>query len=61
LYPDSATAKAYAKVAVELEAQGHSIPENDTWIAAVALECDMPLAARDAHFNRVPGLIVIQW
>jgi tRNA(fMet)-specific endonuclease VapC len=37
------------------------IPENDIWIAAVALECDMPLATLDAHFRRVEGLTVIQW
>jgi tRNA(fMet)-specific endonuclease VapC len=46
---------------VALEAKGQIIPENDIWIAAVALECDMPLATRDAHFQRVEGLTVIQW
>ena len=61
LYPDSATAESYAKTAVALEARGQIIPENDIWIAAVALECDMPLATRDAHFQRVEGLTVIQW
>ena len=61
LYPDSATAESYAKTAVALEAKGQIIPENDIWIAAVALECDMPLATRDAHFQRVEGLTVIQW
>ena len=61
LYPDSATAESYAKVAVALEAKGEIIPENDLWITAVALECDMPLATRDAHFQRVDGLTVIQW
>jgi len=61
LYPDSATAECYAKAAVALEAKGQVIPENDLWIAAVALECDMPLATRDAHFQRVDGLTVIPW
>jgi len=61
LYPDSGTAEVYAKVAVALEAEGKVIPENDLWIAAVALECDMPLATRDAHFQRVDGLTVIAW
>ena len=61
LYPDSATAENYARAAVALEAKGQTIPENDLWIAAVALECDMPLAARDAHFQRVDGLTVIAW
>jgi len=61
LYPDNATAEIYAKAAVELEAKGRVVPENDIWIAAVALECDMPLATRDAHFQHVDGLTVIQW
>jgi tRNA(fMet)-specific endonuclease VapC len=61
LYPDSATAKRYAKTAVALETKGKRIPENDIWIASVALECDMPLATRDSHFQRVEGLTLIQW
>jgi tRNA(fMet)-specific endonuclease VapC len=61
LYPDTATAESYARTAVALEAKGQAIPENDLWIAAVALECDMPLAARDAHFDRVEGLSVLHW
>ncbi len=61
LYPDTATAESYAKAAVALEARGQVIPENDLWIAAVALECDLPLATRDAHFDRVDGLNVIRW
>ena len=61
LHPDSATATVYAKVAVELERKGQPIPENVIWIAAAAIECDMPLATRDAHFQRVPGLAVLSW
>jgi len=61
LYPDTATAESYAKAAAVLEAQGQAIPENDLWIAAVALECDMPLVTRDAHFDRVDGLVVLHW
>ena len=61
LFPDTATAESYARAAVALEAKGEVIPENDLWIAAVALECDMPLATRDAHFDRVDGLTVLRW
>lgn len=61
LNPDTATAESYARAAVALEAKGQVIPENDLWIAAVALECDMPLATRDAHFDRVDGLTVLHW
>lgn len=61
LYPDSATAEAYAQIAVQLKGKGRPIPENDIWIAAVALECDMPLAARDGHFAEVDGLDLLRW
>ena len=61
LHPDSATADAYAQVAVKLKRKGRPIPENDIWIAAVALECDMPLATRDDHFGEVDGLDLIRW
>jgi len=61
LNPDSSTAEQYARASVALEAKGQPIPENDLWIAAVALELDMPLATRDAHFDRIDGLAVIRW
>ena len=61
LNPDPATALKYAEVAAALERVGALIPENDMWIAAVALECDMPLATLDAHFQRVPGLTILDW
>ncbi len=58
---DTATAWRYAAVAAELERHGLLIPEGDLWIAAVALEYDLPLATRDGHFARVPGLTVLDW
>ena len=61
LHPDTATAVHYAQISADLEKKGTSIPENDVWIAAVALECAMPLAARDAHFNHVTGLQLLRW
>ena len=48
-----------AEESAELQAKGERIPENDTCIAAVAIECDMTLATvDDAHFLRVSGLKV---
>lgn len=61
LNPDSATADHYARASVALEAKGQPIPENDLWIAAVALELDMPLATTDSHFERIEGLSVLKW
>lgn len=61
LHPDSSTAEAYSQIAVQLKRKGRPIPENDIWIAAVALECDMPLATRDDHFGEVEGIELIRW
>jgi len=58
---DAETAWQYAEMANALERQGMLIPESDMWIAAVALEYDLPLATREGHFARVPGLSVLDW
>lgn len=61
LCPNDTTARCCAQIAAKLERLGQPIPENDLWIAAAALESDLPLATRDAHFERVPGLTVPRW
>lgn len=58
---DRATADLYAQVRGELELKGQRIPENDMWIAALALQHGLRLATRDGHFNRVVGLGVELW
>lgn len=61
LLPTDRTADEYAKLKQALAVAGAPIPENDIWIAAYALEHGLPLATRDAHFVRVPGLLVQDW
>ena len=61
LHPDTATALHYAQIAAALERMGTPIPENDIWIAAVAMECSMPLVTCDAHFAKVDGLALLNW
>jgi len=56
-----ATAGHYGRLKDQLARSGTPIPENDLWIAAVALEHDLPVATRDAHFDQVPGLGVLDW
>jgi len=60
LMPDTATASTYGRTAALLEQAGERIPENDIWIAAIALECDMALATSDDHFSRVPRLHLLK-
>jgi tRNA(fMet)-specific endonuclease VapC len=55
------TAHRYGRISVELALLGKPIPQNDIWIAAVALEHNLPLATRDRHFSVVPGLTVLNW
>jgi tRNA(fMet)-specific endonuclease VapC len=55
------TAEHYAQIAADLESRGSLIPQNDMWIAACALEHNLPVATRDIHFQRVKGLQVLMW
>jgi len=55
------TARQYARLRGALKRAGTPIPENDLWIAALAVEHGWPVATRDAHFARVPGLSVLDW
>ena len=59
--PTQATAQQYGRIRHSLRLRGLPIPDNDIWIAAIALEHDLPLAARDGHFDRIDGLVVEQW
>ena len=58
---DAATAQLYGNIRDALRSKGRPIPENDIWIAAVALQHGLPLATRDDHFKEVDGLRVENW
>ena len=53
---DAATARVYGYARDTLRRKGRPIPDNDVWIAAVALQHDLVSASRDSHFERVEGL-----
>jgi predicted nucleic acid-binding protein len=55
------TTAVYARIRRHLRAAGTPIPENDVWIAASAIEHDLPLASRDKHLRLVRGLEVLGW
>ena len=52
------TALRYAEVDVYLRKKGRSIPRNDVWIAAVALEHGLQLLTLDVHFREIPLLLI---
>jgi len=55
------TARHYGEVKAELRAAGTPIPENDIWIAALALEYGLTLVTRDSHFAAVAGITAVPW
>ncbi|MDA0765873.1 MAG: PIN domain-containing protein [Verrucomicrobia bacterium] len=55
------TAGFYAAVRHELKQQRRSIPPNDSWIAALALEHRLPVLTRDAHFENIPEVQPVGW
>jgi predicted nucleic acid-binding protein len=57
LYPDDQTTHHYAAVFRQLRVQGTPIPTNDLWIAALALQHNLSLHARDRHFDHLPQLV----
>jgi tRNA(fMet)-specific endonuclease VapC len=56
---DGITAENYGKVKAALLKKGKPIPENDIWIAATAVQYQLPLYTKDGHFNEVEGLILV--
>lgn len=59
LFADDQTTHHYASVFRQLRKQGTPIPTNDMWIAALVLQHNLVLHARDRHFEHLPQLIVV--
>ena len=57
LLPARETAEHYARLFVQLKRAGTPVPDNDLWIAALALEHDLQLITRDKHFTQIPQLL----
>ena len=55
-FPDARTTHEYARLILQLRKQGTPIPTNDVWIAALAIQHDLMLYARDTHFDHLPQL-----
>jgi len=58
---DVETARHYGEIKNALRVKGRPIPENDIWIAAIALQHDLTLAARDVHFSQIVDLKMSTW
>jgi len=55
------TAAKYGDIRAQLMEKGKPIPHNDIWIAAAALQYDLSLVTRDAHFDEIDGLRIEAW
>ncbi len=58
---DNGTARRYGEIKHKLLANGHPLPENDIWIAAVAMQHNLIVATRDSHFEQIEGLEIAAW
>jgi len=55
------TARIYSKIRQELKKIGKPIPANDTWIAAITRQLDLPVLTNDRHFDFVTDIHVIAY
>jgi tRNA(fMet)-specific endonuclease VapC len=51
----------YAAVRHALKEANQKIPPNDSWIAALALEHQLPVLTKDTHFELVAGIRRVSW
>lgn len=58
---DQETSRHYAEVREQLRRDGRPIPENDVWIAALALQHAVPVVSRDTHFDSVDAITRLDW
>ena len=56
LNADEKSALIYGEVKNGLKSKGVNIPENDMWIAAVAIANDLKLVTFDNHFKEIENL-----
>lgn len=57
LFADEQTTHHFARLYLQLRKQGTPIPMNDLWIAALVVQHDLMLVARDRHFDHLPQLL----
>jgi predicted nucleic acid-binding protein len=55
---DEGTADRYAAILDGLRRAGTPIPTNDLWVAATAMQHGLRVVTTDAHFLRVPQILV---
>lgn len=57
VYADDQTTHHYASVYRQLRRQGTPMPTSDMWLAALVLQHNVALHARDRHFDHLPQIV----
>ena len=55
------SAEIYGQIKQHLRKKGRPIPENDIWIAALAIQYNLALITKDAHFSEIQYLTTQSW
>ena len=58
---DLETAQWFGIIKNQLRRKGRLIPDNDIWIAAIAMQYNLILVTHDAHFDEVESLQTERW
>lgn len=58
LHISEQTTHHYARLFAFLRTQGTPVPTNDLWIAALISQHDLPLVTDDAHFKKIPQVLL---
>jgi tRNA(fMet)-specific endonuclease VapC len=61
LAADGETAKHYATLRRSFDTAEEEVPYHDIWIRALALQHNIEVVSRDAHFDGMPGVRRIGW
>ena len=59
LNTNTSTADLYGSIKTALKNKGKPIPENDIWIAAIAVQFKLPLFTTDKHFEEIDHIVLI--
>ena len=58
---DRQTAAEYARIKHRLRIAGTPIPENDIWIAALAVQYNLTILSKDSHVDLVTDVVRNEW
>lgn len=60
VFPDESLCRRWAILVASLRLNGRTVPFADSWIAATAVQLNLPLVTHNPHdFDGIPGMTVI--